>query len=86
MNKSILIAAAIAGLTMTACSTTGGHSSTASTAAGECHGVNSCKGKGECGGAGHACAGKNTCKGQGWIKISKADCDKQNGKFKAEPM
>ena len=55
-------------------------------AVGECHGVNSCKGKGECGGAGHSCAGKNSCKGKGWIKLSKAECDEKNGEFKAEQM
>lgn len=85
MNKSVLIAAAVAGLMMTGCST-GGSTSNASAAAGECHGVNSCKGKGECGGAGHACAGKNSCKGQGWIKISKADCDAKGGKYKSDAM
>jgi len=53
---------------------------------GECHGVNSCKGTGECGGKGHTCAGKNSCKGKGWLKLSKADCDTKEGKFKASAM
>ncbi len=86
MNKSVLIAAAVTGLMMSACSTTPTNSSASSTATGECHGVNSCKAQGECGGAGHSCAGKNSCKGQGWVKLSKADCDKKDGKFKAEHM
>ncbi len=50
---------------------------------GECHGINSCKGKGECGGPGWDCAGNNTCKGQGWISTTAADCKKKGGKFKA---
>lgn len=51
---------------------------------GECHGINSCKGKGECGGPGWDCAGNNTCKGKGWISMTSADCKKKGGKFKAE--
>src|SRR5262245_14192706 len=51
---------------------------------GRCSGVNSCKGTGACGGAGHSCAGQNACKGQGWSKSSKSDCDKQGGKFTAD--
>jgi hypothetical protein len=51
-------------------------------AMGECHGVNSCKGTGACHGAGNTCAGQNACKGKGWIKATKADCDKQQGTFK----
>jgi uncharacterized membrane protein len=46
-----------------------------------CSGVNDCKGHGECAGAGHGCAGKNACKGQGWVKMSKADCEKKGGKI-----
>lgn len=52
---------------------------------GECHGVNSCKGKGECGGPKWDCAGNNECKGQGWITKTSAECKKLGGKFKAEP-
>jgi hypothetical protein len=48
---------------------------------GECHGVNSCKGKGECGGPGWDCAGNNACKGQGWITTTASDCKKKGGKF-----
>lgn len=54
------------------------------TAEGECHGINSCKGKGDCGGKGHSCAGKNSCKGKGWLRTTKEECAKQKGKFKAE--
>jgi hypothetical protein len=52
-------------------------------AKGECHGANSCKGKGECGGKGTSCAGTNACKGKGWITTTKAECEKKHGKWKA---
>jgi len=51
---------------------------------GECHGMNSCKGQGACGGKGHSCAGKNSCKGKGWLQLSKADCDAKKGNFVEE--
>lgn len=51
---------------------------------GECHGVNSCKGKGDCGGKGYACAGKNACKGKGWKKLAKKECMSSGGKYKAQ--
>ena len=51
---------------------------------GECSGVNSCKGTGECGGKGHACAGKNECKGQGWMSTTEADCKGKKGEFHAK--
>ena len=45
-----------------------------------CSGINSCKGSGACGGAGHACAGKNGCKGHGLTKTTKEDCKAKGGK------
>ena len=51
---------------------------------GECHGVNECKGKGECGGPNWDCAGNNSCKGQGWITKTSDECKKLGGKFKAD--
>ena len=80
MNKAALVTAALSGLMLAACSTA--PTSSANVAAGECHGINSCKGTGECGGAGHSCAGKNACKGKGWVKLSQADCEKKGGEFK----
>lgn len=78
-----MLMAAVAGLlTMSAV----GAASTAQAAEGDkvkCYGVNTCKGSGACGGAGHACAGKNACKGQGFVETSKADCEKQGGKLTA---
>jgi hypothetical protein len=49
---------------------------------GECHGINACKGKGECGGPGYSCAGNNACKGKGWVSMLEADCIAKKGKFK----
>lgn len=51
-------------------------------AKGECHGINSCKGKGECGGSGHSCAGKNECKGKGWLSMTEKECNEKKGTFK----
>ena len=46
-----------------------------------CEGINSCKGKGECGGAnGTSCAGTNECKGKGWIQVPEKDCKAKGGK------
>lgn len=49
---------------------------------GECHGINSCKGKGSCRGTANECAGKNTCKAKGWLKMAKDECEKEKGEFK----
>jgi uncharacterized membrane protein len=46
----------------------------------KCYGVNSCKGKGQCGEKNNACAGQNTCKGKGWLFMSPEDCTKKGGK------
>jgi hypothetical protein len=82
MNKKILLAgAALSGLLLTAgCANSG--SKAAAVSKGECHGINSCKGTGDCGGKGYSCAGKNSCKGKGWMKMSDADCKAKGGKFK----
>jgi uncharacterized membrane protein len=81
-TKSVLATAALAGLLMgVGCSSTS--TETASSPMGECHGINSCKGTGACGGEGHSCAGQNKCKGQGWLKMSKTDCEGKKGTFKS---
>ena len=80
MKKSYLIAAAVSGLVLASGCTTG--TKTADASMGQCHGVNACKGTGDCGGKDHACGGKNACKGKGWKKMDKADCDAKGGKFK----
>jgi uncharacterized membrane protein len=81
-TNKVLMAAVAGLLTMSAA----GAVSTARAAEGDkvkCYGVNTCKGTGACGGAGHSCAGKNACKGQGFVETSKADCEKQGGKLTA---
>ena len=50
----------------------------------KCTGVNECKGKGACAGAGNACAGKNECKGKGVTAMTEADCKAKNGTVVAE--
>ena len=90
MNKSSLVAAALAGLVLSsACAssaTKGSGDSVKSdeVAKGECHGINSCKGKGECGGPGYSCSGNNSCKGQGWISLTQKECAEKGGAFKAD--
>jgi uncharacterized membrane protein len=81
MDTRTKMAAALAALTLAA-GCAGSKPAGETAAKGECHGVNACKGQGECGGTGHACAGKNACKGQGWIALSRADCDARGGKHK----
>ena len=41
-----------------------------------CYGLNTCKGKGECGSKtdGNGCGGSNACKGQGWLSMPKKSC------------
>ncbi|OFZ30092.1 MAG: hypothetical protein A2622_09570 [Bdellovibrionales bacterium RIFCSPHIGHO2_01_FULL_40_29] len=84
MNKTALLSAALTGLMMAGCAygVAATPDASGTVAQGECHGMNSCKGTGECGGAGHSCAGKNSCKGKGWVKLSKADCEAKGGTFK----
>lgn len=49
-----------------------------------CEGVNECKGKGACGGAGNDCAGKNACKGKGVTPMTEADCKAKKGTVVAD--
>ena len=77
-GKSLLIGAAVAGLCLTGagCSSSSSHD-----VIGKCHGVNACKGSGDCGGRTHACAGHNKCKGAGWKKMTESACKAKDGKF-----
>ena len=45
----------------------------------KCFGINGCKGQNDCKTANNACKGKAACKGQGFLKMSKAACDKAEG-------
>lgn len=80
-KRKTLAAAALAGLTLAAGCAGGRRAGATAEAPGQCHGVNACKGQGECGGVGHACAGKNACKGQGWIGLTRAACERRGGTF-----
>lgn len=82
--KSKLMTAAFTGLVLAlnANAVEKTKSSAESTVTGECHGMNTCKGQGECGGQGHECAGKNTCKGKGWKTLTEKECEKKKGQWK----
>lgn len=87
-NKALILSAAVAGLMATAHAkdakkaAPADHKPVAAAGMGECHGVNTCKGTGACGGQGHECAGKNSCKGKGWVSMSEADCKAKKGEWK----
>lgn len=83
-KTNLLMASALAGLTMAG--VVSAHEGEKHDKQGECHGINGCKGQGDCSGKGNGCAGKNACKGQGWKKMTKSDCDKKKGKFKPLSM
>jgi uncharacterized membrane protein len=82
-SRKVLISAAVCGLISMAAHAQGAKPAPADAGAkGECHGVNACKGKGDCHGAGNSCKGTNACKGKGWNMMNKAECDKAKGTFK----
>jgi uncharacterized membrane protein len=82
-TRRALLASAAAGFVLAA---TMGAPSVAHAEEVECHGINKCKGTGECGGKGHSCAGHNECAGQGWIKLEKEKCLKiKGGRLTAGP-
>lgn len=86
-KKSLLVGAALTSLLAVGAfgSTAVAHAESMGEA-GQCHGVNACKGKGDCQGMGHECEGKNACKGKGWVKMSKVDCEKTpKGHWEAMP-
>ncbi|MBL8020651.1 MAG: hypothetical protein JNM27_13355 [Leptospirales bacterium] len=88
-TKHLLIAAALSGLMScaSAAQNANGPKSTctpgADKACGECYGINSCKGTGECGGAdGGSCKGTNSCKGKGYLHMTLDQCKTAAGTFK----
>lgn len=92
-SKTLMMTTAFAGLMLASCS----NSSVQAEPSVEseqvmCHGVNSCKGHGDCSGKIDACngengceatlkcAGMNSCKGKGLKKLSKKECMDKGGK------
>ena len=82
-QKSLFLGAALSGLLIASGCSHGNYDgmSKGHMAKGECHGVNDCKGHGECKTSGSSCEGKNECKGKGWVSMSQADCDAKGGKY-----
>ncbi len=84
-QKSLLLGAALSGLLIASgCAHSHDSMSHGEMAKGQCHGVNDCKGKGECKTVASSCEGKNDCKGKGWTSMSKADCDAKGGNHVAK--
>jgi len=84
-QKSLLLGAALSGLLLASgCAHSHNSMSAGEMAKGQCHGVNDCKGKGECKTATNSCEGKNDCKGKSWMGMSKADCDTKGGTYVAK--
>ena len=85
MKKSrILVTAALAGLAMGGAA--GAKDVKKASQYGECHGINGCKGQGDCGNKEHGCGGQNACKGKGWKKMTAAECKAKKGKFQKMTM
>lgn len=83
MKKShLLIGAALTGLALAGSAAAKKPAQEAK--AGECHGMNACKGQGDCGNKQHGCGGQNACKGKGWKKMTEAQCKAKKGKW--QPM
>lgn len=85
-TQNLLVAAAVASLFAgSAFADTKAPAKTGKDAAAvKCTGVNECKGKGACGGAGHDCAGNNECKGKGWVTLAEKDCKAKGGTVVAD--
>ena len=89
MKKSTLVASAVASLFAMGAyaadkAPAPAKDSKAAAANVKCTGVNECKGKGACAGAGNACAGKNECKGKGVTAMTEADCKTKGGTVVAD--
>jgi uncharacterized membrane protein len=89
MKKSTLVASAVASLfamgAYAADKAAPAKDSKAAAANVKCTGVNECKGKGACAGAGNACAGKNECKGKGVMSMTETDCKAKGGMVAEAP-
>jgi hypothetical protein len=83
-NKNAILSAALTGLMLGAAIQAAPNQEKEQ--AGECHGVNSCKGTSACAGKANGCAGMNSCKGKGWLKMSEKECLEKKGTFKPMSM
>lgn len=88
MDKKLLVAAALAGLTLGAnaaetAKKTEAKAQETKEVQGQCFDVNTCKGTSSCHSEANSCAGTNSCKGKGWLTMSEKDCKAKKGKFKA---
>jgi hypothetical protein len=81
-TKGAMIAAAVAGMFMSATPATA-----ADKPAGKVHcaGVNSCKGQGACHSADNGCKGQNGCKGKGWVELGDKACKAKGGTVAGAP-
>lgn len=84
MKKGTLVVGAVAGLFAMGAYAGDAAKDTKEAAKVKCVGLNECKGKGACGGAGNDCAGKNACKGKGVTPMTEADCKAKKGTVVAE--
>ncbi|PKA14529.1 hypothetical protein [Leptospira haakeii] len=81
-TKKLIIGAALSGLFLSGEVYSEKQDAGSDNTKGECHGVNSCKGKSDCHANGNSCSGQNSCKGKGWISLTKKECDAKKGTFK----
>src|SRR5262249_35674314 len=65
-KSSIFMGAALAGLALAG--GLGAKEAKEKAKEGECHGINGCKGQGECGNKDHSCGGQKAGQGPGWEK------------------
>ena len=84
MMNGKAIAMTVAGLLLAAAPTIGHAEDKTKEAKIKCQGVNECKGKASCAGAGNSCAGQNSCKGKGWVETSAKECKDKNGTVVAD--
>jgi hypothetical protein len=84
MSNGKAIAMTVAGLLLAAAPTIGHTEDKTKEAKVKCQGVNECKGKASCAGAGNSCAGQNSCKGKGWVETSAKECKDKNGTVVAD--
>jgi hypothetical protein len=90
-KKSLMMMAALAGLSMTSVHATEGAKVVEETV--HCYGINDCKGHGTCHGKVDSCSGKNacntevtcsgknSCKGKGIVSATKKACEDKKGKI-----